>query len=156
MLSRLLRCLGIRSSALRCASSPLQAVYRSLTSTNRYKTIFDLSPELLSHILGLAYLPTDDLNALVQGEGAAHAEFLSNASLVCRDWKEEAQRLSWQEVVLNSKEQALAFVGNDNWVWSKSSRILALYGGSYETALPGDLAAEVLLISRGVETLFMG
>ncbi|KAL8276373.1 hypothetical protein RQP46_011218 [Phenoliferia psychrophenolica] len=98
-------------------------------------TIDSLAPELLSEIFGHLLAANLSLE-------------LRQAPLVCRRWREPAQRALFQTVVLRSQRQA------DLWLQSPARpryRIKTLHLDSYK-----GLNAEVLEASPGLSSLILG
>jgi hypothetical protein len=149
----LLWCSPVEPKITPSASGSLEAGLAHLFLSYFPCPIGSLSSEILSAILDLVHPSAADLSALASGEGAARAKFLSVASLVCTAWREETQRLLWREVALRTTGQARAFAASGARRWS--TRTLVLYGRSYSSALPGQLVASVMRVSRAVKTLLL-
>ncbi|ORY55174.1 hypothetical protein BCR35DRAFT_310165 [Leucosporidium creatinivorum] len=109
-----------------------------------------LPPELVYYILDLAsYIPPPALAD--QPRARQRRGFLRSASLVCRQWREEAQKLLWRDVTIHSDEGAQSFLLSPGQAHHTTE--LELQGKS---ALNGELAARVLLSCPHLVHLVMG
>jgi len=114
-----------------------------------------LSAELVYWILDLASWSPAPVDADTPRARRRRA-FLRSASLVCQQWREEAQKLLWQAVAIHSDEGALSFLlSAEKGYETRQLELWTKWGNDDPEEIGGGLADEVLKTSRGVRVLLL-